>query len=337
MRTLLLTAAGLCFAAAPLRSQEKVNLLAYQLGVDNPEAPALVALGVGPPMRLGSSPRSASATALFASRGAGMVGAAAIDVSPYFLAGGGVRELRSYRGNSVGARLLRVLTKTVLSVGGARSEDDPEATTLAIAVRSTLHDPHDAVLNLSLPEDVAQAFARAGKAPPDPADESVTDHGVDVGPVFADARRVSRARGGNPMVSAGWGAQTRLAGGNLASDSVGNWRHVLWLTAQYPFGSRYDLIGTAEARDLFEEESRAVGGLALRRKGATIDYQLGVRYDARDQVLHPAFLADIRAATRFGLIAWIDSDADAGGVADDRPIRVGIALKWFTAADPLHP
>ncbi len=322
--------------ASPLGAQEprRINLLAYQLGVDVPEAPALVALGVAPPLRAGSAPRPTGVTALAAVRGAETVYAGAIDLTPYFELGGGIRDLASYRSRSLGGRLLRVLTKTIVSVGAARSSADPGATELGLGLRATWHDPHDAVLNLPFAEEVAAAFAQAGVPHPSPDDENVVDHGVELGPVFARARRTARARAGDPMVSAGWGLATRLGGGLLAGDSVGAWRHSLWASVQYPFGPRYDLVGSGELRGAFRTGSRFTGGLALRRKGPTADVQVGLRLHTGPAKLAPSLLVEHRLGPQVGAVAWVE-------VLEGRPTQVGrrlgvgVAGRWFVASDRL--
>ena len=319
--------------AAPLAGQGvRINLQSYTIGMDVPEAPALVALGFAPPVRLGSAPKPVSGSLLFAAGGSATTRAAAIDVSPYYIFFSGIRDLPAYRGNSIKARLTRVFTKTTVSLGAASVSDDPDALSIGLGLRATIHDPHDPVLNHPLPEDVAAAFQQAGVPLPDPEDESVTDRGVDLAPVFARARRAMRARSGDPQVSLGWGMRVRAAGGVQSSDSLGTVGHSGWITAQLATGARYDLIATAEVRDAFMADSRLIGTAAVRRKGVTADYQFGLRYDALNQVLHPALLLDARLATRLGTLVWVDTDAGA-----DRRLRLGLAVRWFSAVDPPMP
>ena len=140
-----------------------VSIYRFVLGVDVPDSPSLVALGLAPSHVLrGSAPKPLAAMLVAtALPDSGRSTALSVDFSPYFLVGGGRRPLASYRSNSVAGRLLRVLTKTILSFGAARVSDS-DATLLGVGLRSTIHDPHDPVLNSSLPEQVAAALARSG-------------------------------------------------------------------------------------------------------------------------------------------------------------------------------
>lgn len=334
MRTACLLVAALVAglgSASSAAAQARINVRSFALGVDVPEPPALVALGVGPPVRLGSAPKPTAFAFELAMVRESMVVAAAVDFTPYYLFGGGVRSLDSYRSMSVAGRLMRVLTKTIVSVGAAHAGDDPDAFDLAVALRSTFHDPHDPIGTTRLPEEIAAAFGAAGVELPAAVHERLAYDGVDLAPLYARARQQARARGGDAQVSGGYGVSARAAGGS--GGGLGSARHTGWLAAQYTFGARYDLIGTAEVRDAFGDGSRFIGGLALRRKGDADDIQLGLRYDARNDRIHAAALLDARLADRIGAIVWIDSEADEARGGAERRLRAGVLARWFAAAD----
>ena len=106
----------------PAASQAPVDIYRFILGIDVPEPTALVALGSAPLHVLrGSAPKPLSATIVASPLPAsGRSVSAGLDFSPYFMAGGGKRPLASYRSNTFAGRLLRVLTKTMVSIGMAR-------------------------------------------------------------------------------------------------------------------------------------------------------------------------------------------------------------------------
>lgn len=316
--------------------QDRIHLSRFVLGVDVPEPPALVVIGVAPPLRLGSAPKPLAASGQIGVEAGTTVRAAALDVAPYYWLGGGERNLRSYRSNSIGARLMRVLTKTIVSVGAAQASDDPGGMIVALGARATLHDPHDPILNSPLPEDVAAALAKGNADPAQPPDESVTDRGVDLAPVFARARRAMRARAGDAQISAGWGVYARAAGGVLAADSLGSPRHAAWLTAQYTTGRRFDVLASIELREAFASRSRLLGGLSLRRKGSTGDAQLCLRFDARNRVLHPAVSLDLRLGTRLGAVASVQTESGWDQRVGLRPVVFGLLLRWFPAEDAVR-
>ena len=312
----------------------RVNLYRFILGVDVPASPAFVPLGVGPQVLRGSAPKPLEASA-FAGAGAASYGVA-VSAAPYFLAGGGQQTLADYRASTVTGRLLRVLTKTIVSVGAARAADDPDDLVVGLAVRSTFHDPHDPVLKSSLAEDVAAALREAGVPPLDPAEEDVTRHGVDLAPLFARARRAMRGRvaGGDPQVSGGWGMAGRLRDGAWDRDRLGTLHHAFWLSAQVTLGRRFDVLATAQLRDAFEDARYGLVGAALLRKTAVLDLVAEVAYDTDRRALYPGLALSGRVLPTVGLTAALTTHtAPELARAGPRPIAVRVTAQWFYASD----
>jgi hypothetical protein len=311
----------------------RVNIYRFILGVDMPAEPALVALDLAPTHVLrGSAPKPLSATLTGTFADDTMPGGVAVSVAPYFLAGGGIRTMESYRSRSVGGRLLRVLTKTVVSFGAAQARGDPSSTLVGLAVRSTFHDPHDPALNSSLPEDVA---ALVGSARPDAAEEDVTGYGPDLTTAYARARRAMRARsgGGDPQVSGGWGMAGRLGGGVWDRDSLGTLQHAFWLSAQVTLDRRFDLLGTVHLRDAFGSEYALVGA-ALLRKTTTLDLIADVVYDTASQSLFPGLALGARVLPNVGLTAALTTRAPFDAPRDGpRTLAVRASVQWFYASD----
>lgn len=313
-----------------------MNVYRFILGVDVPSAPAFVVLGVAPTHVLrGSAPKPLAASGLgtFAdeTRPAGV----AVGVTPYFLAGGGVRTIESYRSRSVGGRLLRVLTKTVVSLGAVRARGDPPATLVGVAVRSTFHDPHDPALNTPLPEDVAALLRDSGVPPIPPAEEDVTGYGVDLASAYGGARRAMRARtgGGDPQVSGGWGMAGRLRGGVWDRDSLDTLHHTFWLSAQVTLNRRFDLLGTVQLRDAFGSEYAWIG-VAMQRKTAVLDLIAELYYDTASRGLYPGVALDARLLTTLGLTASLTTQTTPElDLAEPRSLALRIAVQWFYASD----
>ncbi|MGE0555069.1 MAG: hypothetical protein AB7R55_16690, partial [Gemmatimonadales bacterium] len=253
-------------AAAQRADSARVNIYRYVLDVDPPEAAAFVALDVsGAKVLRGAAPKPFMASVTVRPiDGQATAVAGAIDLAPYYLFGGGLRTLRSYRANSVAGRLLRVLTKTVVSVGAITDPPDAGAWRGGLALRTTFHDPHDPVLNSGLPETVDSLLAAAGVEAGPLARESLTDLGVDLAPTFARYRRQMRARG-DVQVTAGWGLSGRVAGGALDADSLHGFRSTLWITGQHATGDRYDVVVTAALRNAFRSDGALRVGAGLQR------------------------------------------------------------------------
>jgi len=288
-------------ASARLGAQDTttVDIYRFILGTDVPESPAFVVLGVSPTHVLrGSAPKPVAASVL----DAGVAGdhatpGVAIDIAPYFLLGGGVRTLGRLRATSIRGRLTRVITKTILSLGAVRHAPpgDPGAPLVAVALRSTFHDPHDPALTSRLPEElVAVSAAR---------DEEGGDLGVELGPIYARARRAMRARAGDPQISGGWGVALRARSGALASDSLGSPRHTLWLSAQLSTGRRLDVLSTVQVRNAFRPDAQTWVGLGLARKTVAVDYRAELSYETRSRDWHPGVAVDARVGAGLGLVA----------------------------------
>ncbi|MGH2348609.1 MAG: hypothetical protein ACRDFT_03980 [bacterium] len=321
----------------PARAQgvPPINLYRFILGVDVPESPAFVAMGVAPTHVLkGSAPKPITASLLDAlpssSRSTPGV---SLDVTPYFLVGGGVRDLARYRSGSIAGRLTRVLTKTLLSVGAAGLPDDPGSPLVGFAVRSTLHDPHDPVLNSRLPEEIAAELAREDVPAAHPTEEDVTDRGVDLSAVYARARSAMRARSGDAQVSGGWGMMARARGGVLDDDSLGGMRHTLWLSAQYTFGRRFDILATVQLRNAFHATDRLWVGAALLRKTTMADVHAELYYDTQSGDLHPGLAVDARASAHLGIVASLSAQPDAPALVGTRRLQFRALVRWFAASD----
>lgn len=322
---------GRCLA----QDDDRVNLYRFVLGVDVPASPAFVPLGVSGPVLRGSAPKPLEASVLGSSSGEAAYGVA-VGVAPYFLAGGGTRTLAAYRRSTVAGRLLRVLTKTLVSVAAVRGRADPSDLFVGLAVRSTFHDPHDPVLKSSLAEDVATALRAHGVPPLDPSSEEATERGVDLAPLYARARRAMQGRvaGGDPQVSGGWGMAGRLRGGAWDRDSLGTLHHTFWLSAQITLDRRFDVLGTVQLRDAFESERYGLIGAALLRKTAGLDLSAEVAYDTERRALYPGLALSGRVLPPLGLTAALTTHAAPELTGDGpRALAVRVTAQWFYASD----
>ncbi|HSJ15501.1 MAG TPA: hypothetical protein VK939_13850 [Longimicrobiales bacterium] len=318
----LLLSAG--SAAAQLAGTDRINVYRYILDVDVPESPALLALDLAP----ARVPRAAApkpvAAHLFTAResSAALTRGIALDVAPYYLAGGGVREYDSFRANSVAGRLMRVLTKTLVSVAVADRALPDGALQLGLGVRSTIHDPHDPVLNWGLADSVDARLRAAGAPPLADADEDVHGRGVNFDGLFARARRSVRGRC-CVQYALGWGGELTARGGVLAADSATPVRHQLWAAAQITPGARYDLLASVRLGDPFGENTPAIGA-GVQRKGAAADFRAELFYDREDGIL-PALLVETR------LVPALSATASLGTQRGTDRAVFRAHLYWYAA------
>jgi hypothetical protein len=320
-------------ASASAQSPARINLYRYILDVDVPESAGLIALDATSAHVLrGSAPKPIMATAIHTANGSAGATGGAVDIVPYFLLGGGIRKLDSYRANSVRGRLLRVVTKTSISLAAISDPANSGSLRGGLGLRVTFHDPHDPVLNSRLPESVDSALRAHQIDEADPTIEDVTDRGVELGRVFAAARRAMRARG-DIQISAGWGLAGRLASSSLAGDSLKAFRHALWITGQHAFGNRFDVLVTAQWRNAFRSDGAGRFGLGVQRKSHPADFRAELYYDGADQRLHPGVSAEISAGHGLGAAIGLINDAPVSGSHGSDRTRVVFSLRWYTTAE----
>ena len=310
---IVLAAAAAVPCAARLEAQAdpaRIYAYRYVLDVDVPEAAALVALDETPLHVLrASAPKPLAVTVLDARRGGPSRRGAAVEVSPYFAAGGGHRALASYRDMSQRGRWMRVLTKTVVSLAAVEDPYDPDALGLGIGVRATLHDPHDPIGNTRMVEEMAAASP-----------------GADLRPTYRAALRRVRGRC-CVQVSAGWGMAGRL----LHGDSLRRVRHTAWLAGQFTLGERLDVLTTVQGRSVFHPDRALRAGAALQGKTRDADLFAELFFDTGDHRLHPGVGAELRPVPRLGVVAALASDAPPAGLPGKPTLRFRTLLRWYYA------
>jgi hypothetical protein len=222
-----------------------INVYRHVLDIEPPESPALAVLGATTShSRAATAPKPlAISVASVVRDGEDAVTGAAIDVSPYFLVGGGARTLCSYRDNSVAGRMKRVGTKTIVSVGMLPLGGLSDAVRFAVGVRATMHDPHDPINNSELVRRLPRTTPEDELSPAAAADRAG----------YEDAARAMRARDW-AIVSAGWGAAVTLEDASFTRRE-GGWRHALWLSWQRTLDARFDVLLTGEACSSGESSS----------------------------------------------------------------------------------
>lgn len=323
--------ASMLLLSCPIQAQEpeRINIYRFILDIDVPEPPALVALGLAPTHALrASAPKPLAAGLAFAQDSAGAATKAVVlDLSPYYLVGGGMRSLRSYRSMTFAGRVRRVLTKTILSLGAAWDPVDPGAPRIALSLRSTFHDPHDPIMPTTLPEDVNQALADHG-VKPETEVEDVGELGVDLKPLYTSAGRRMRACRGL-QIAGGWGFAGRLGGAAFSQDSLDEVKHTLWFTTQYTFGPRFDLLGTGQLWNGFGEDTHWRLGAALQRKTTAVDLAAELYFDSADDRLHPGAWIEARLVPRLRAGASLTTETDP--VGGPSRLRVRTLVRWYVA------
>ena len=336
MKLALLIVGGLELSTGALTAQDTaaVNIYRFVLGIDVPESPALVAMGLAPTHVLSASapkPIVLSVLGTFPSGGSALPGVA-IDVGPYFLSGGGPRSLASYRSMSVAGRLTRVLTKTIFSLSAAPDPSDPGASLVGLGIRSTFHDPHD-VVSLSLPEEVAAELAKAGVPTPGASEEDVGDRGVNLEPLFGRARRQIRNPTANPQVSGGWGVATHLRGGVLRGDSIETVRHCLWLGATFTSGRRFDVLSIVEIRNAFRSDRFLWLGAGFERKTTVMGLLAELYYDTEAHRFYPGIAVDTRVSSHVGIVGSLTTQSARLKAVGPRRLELHTLVHWFYASD----
>jgi hypothetical protein len=324
-----LVALALWPAVLAAQGPERINVYRYILDIDVPEPAALVALDRAPAHVLrASAPKPLAATVGSAHDSGGTTTTlVAVDLSPYFLVGGGIRDLRSYRSMTAWGRLRRVITKTTLSLGAAWDPADPDAPQVGLALRATFHDPHDPIPPPGgLVERVDSALAEQGTRAEDD-EEDLAARGADLRSLYVESAREMRGRC-CLQISGGWGLAGRLGGAAFADDSLSRVRHTLFVTTQYTFARRFDLLSTAQLWNLGQGGHLRVGA-ALMRKTTAVDLTAEVYFDSADDRLHPGVWLEGRLVPRVRGAVSLGSDTDAAG--GPTRLRVRTMFRWYIA------
>lgn len=289
--------------AQPLRAQgpQHINIYRYILDMDVPEPAALVALDATPSRVLrGSMPKPFSAHLLAVRHDTAWRSGAALEVAPYYVFGSGVRSVAAHRDMSVAGRLMRVLTKTTVSIAAMPSANS-SGTDLGIGVRSTLHDPHDPTTATALPELVDSVLRANGVNLP-ATETDLRALNPELRRLFADARRAMRARSGDVQVAAGWG-MARFADAN---GKTGDWgAHTLWLTAQNTRGPRTDILATMQVLDAFDSARSYRIGAGLQLKSSSADLRTELSFDSHNRRVRPSVAVETHMVDGMGAVAAI--------------------------------
>ena len=308
---------------------ERINVYRYILDIDVPEPAALVALDRAPAHVLrASAPKPLVATVGTAhDSGGATTTLVAVDLSPYFLAGGGIRDLRSYRSMTVGGRLRRVLTKTTLSLGAAWDPADSDAPQVGLALRATLHDPHDPIPPPGgLVERMDSALVEQGIEAEDD-EEDLTAGGAELRRLYSESAREMRGRC-CLQVAGGWGLAGRLGGAAFSGDSLAGVRHTFFVTTQYTFARRFDLLSTAQLWNIGEGGHLRVGAALMRKTGA-MDLTAELFFDSADDRLHPGVWLEGRVVPRVRAAVSMGTDTDEEG--GPTRLRVRTMFRWYMA------
>jgi hypothetical protein len=305
---------------------ELVNLYRFVLDLEVPESPALVALGLVTSQALAATapkPLGMSVAAQWHAAGRSFP-AAAFELSPYFLVGGGRRTLERYRSNSVRGRLGRIGGRTVVSLGVAGDPVHTGAVRIALGLRATLHDPHDPINNAGgLPELVSTLLP--GNVSVHASD--IRGHSDAVDRSLTEAARAMRARP-RWIVSMGYGVAGSVHDGTLERGKIDSGGHTLWLAWQRTLDDSFDLLFTSQALRMFSPGADFRIASALRRKTAAADVLADVYYDTQDRGLHGgmAFSIHLARGIRTVLSLGTEPETDDRGVA--RKLRVRSLLRW---------
>lgn len=130
------------------------------------------------------------------------------------------------------------------------------------------------------------------------------------------------------QIAGGWGLAGRLGGGAFEGDGLDQVRHMVWFTTQYTFGPRFDLLGTAQLWNGFDE-THARLGVALTRKTSAVDLTTELYFDSADDRLHAGAWLEGRLLPRVRAAAALTTETDPGG--GPNRLRVRTMIRWYVA------
>jgi hypothetical protein len=117
----------------------------------------------------------------------------------------------------------------------------------------------------------------------------------------------------------------------VSRDSLQAVRHTFWLTGQYTFGPRFDLLATVQARNAFRSDAHLRAGTALQRKTTAVDFLGELYYDSADGDLHPGVAVEIHALPRIGVVSSLTTGPAAADDGGPSRLRMAVLLRWYVA------
>jgi hypothetical protein len=176
---------------------------------------------------------------------------------------------------------------------------------------------------------VERVEAKLAEQGVDPAEdeEDVSARGVELRSLYGESAREMRARC-CLQIAGGWGFAGRLGGARFAGDSLDQVRHTLWVTTQYTFARRFDLLSTAQLWNGFDDAHLRVGA-ALMRKSTALDLTTELYFDSADDRLHPGVWLEGHPLSRVRAALSLGTETDAAGGATR--LRVRTLFRWYLA------
>ena len=226
------------FGNAQEDNQTDKEVYNYKLDYNVPESPAFSILDANPTTVMrGNAAQEvviSLASSIFSNNA--ISPGLALDVNPFFVFGGKLKNINEYK-NNFGKRLL---ANTQFSFATVDSKKFPNDLLMSGGIRVTLFDSKDAIFDTELSNDIDRILIDdiPTNDPNNPSSNTNESKNVESAALKAAYKKAKERymtnRGGS--LSLGYAIAGRAINNSFKTDSIATYRHQVWLVGQYDFG-----------------------------------------------------------------------------------------------------
>lgn len=309
-----------------LKSFGKVNAYEWILDYDVPESPALSLYEANPNQVMrGSAAKPVAVHILnqFTSRGAIEEGIA-LDFNPYFVAGGGFKNLKTYWDSP----LLRLAANTQMSVATVSIEDNEQDLHYAVGFRTTLVDQRSLLKNRDLVSRIGTALLPKPTDPVQPGTAEgfgTPERNIALTEIYERAREKVKTEEG-VAISVGYAFGGKLKSATADLDSLDVNRHHVWYSMQYSTRIGLDILASFIGKygDGLDPENKL--GTAVRYNRDRVSYAGEGVYDFDEKKFHIGGNTEIKLLRQLYFVFALSGSAIREESSDK--IKATGAIRW---------
>jgi hypothetical protein len=316
-------------------------LYKFATDFDVPESPGFATLGVTPSKVLRGSIAKPVVTSLLGqvTGGGKLKGGVAVDVAPYFLYGGKVNNVEAYRANPI----RRALANTQLSFATAQDQKDTASLLFGLGLRMVFLDAHDVLIHRGVLERVDSALVSCSRGPVVTGIEaSAPGSGVGKEHVCAGLADSMQSAKDAALSYSGWSLAAGAGLGGflhssvVSSDSLGDRRGRIWLSAGYSWGRHQEILMIAQAQDSATVDWSARVGVGARAKFTSAEIGFELSYDGRSKEFQPGGAAEWRVVPGVWLVGGLTTEAATVNRTTVPKLKLRTSLRWNPAGSNLQ-
>ncbi len=322
----------LALVCSVLLSQNDINstqhAFKYKLDYNVPESPAFSILDENP-VRVNRASAAQELIVNFANSfisNDNLSKGIAIDFNPYFVLGGRLKSINSYREKKIN----RILANTQLSVATTTIKDFPDDIFVSTGVRITLFDSKDILQHKELGKRIDAALKPAEDQNPFNKDIDIIVKNTALLEAYALTKEELRNKKGAAL-SIGFATAGRFINSHFNLDSLNGFRNQAWISGQYSFGKGIDLMSLVMFRsnNIINQKDINELKLGVGLKYLTQNVNIGgeLVYSSEKSNLDIGVNIEILIMKRLILYASIGNRSSIHSIDEDK-IKIMPGIKW---------